>query len=113
MTPQKAPQAPRTPDHDPVGPGVFLDRRIYRRRRLVDALRALPVVALVLFVVPMLITQAGAPVQTAPRLAYIIVAWAALILCVAMLNRRLFHGASSDPEEEALEDAELVEERDP
>jgi hypothetical protein len=70
---------------------VFLARRSYRRRRLIDTARLLPVVGAVLFLVPLL-WEAGAPGAAgalAQRAVYIFAVWFALVAAAAALSRAL------------------------
>lgn len=69
----------------PVPPPVFLERQSYRRRRLMDAARLLPVMGALLFAVPLLwpgADDAGAvdPVPMSHAIRYIFAVWALLIL---------------------------------
>lgn len=76
----------------PVEP-LFLARRTYRRRRLMDALRLLPWLGAALFGLPLLW---GDP-TTAHGLLYLFAVWAVLIVLSAALVRRL----EGDPPSEA------------
>ena len=62
---------------------VYLARESYRRRRLGDAARLLPVFGLVLLFLPGLLNA------TATAMIYIFVVWAVLIVLVAVLSPRL------------------------
>ena len=64
---------------------LFLARQSYRRRRLGDAARVLPIVGTVLFLLPVLWAEAG----TRSGLVYIFSVWALLILVVAPISARL------------------------
>ena len=69
---------------------LFLARGKYRRRRLADAARLLPILGGFLFLLPIL-WQSG-PSQghdTAPDTVYLFAVWAGLILAAGMLSRRL------------------------
>ncbi|MEM7470011.1 MAG: hypothetical protein AAF340_01575 [Pseudomonadota bacterium] len=66
----------------------FLQRSVYRRRRLLDGLRVLPLLGLMLFLLPAVLL-AGGPGTTAIRLIYFFITWAGLILVCALLVRRL------------------------
>ena len=68
---------------------VFLARDTYRRRRLGDAARLLPLFGLVLLALPGLLSASAA------AMVYIFVVWAVLIGLVAILSPRL---ARSEPE---------------
>ncbi|MEM9707692.1 MAG: hypothetical protein AAF871_02795 [Pseudomonadota bacterium] len=61
------------------GPPVYLERRGYRRRRLVDVGRVLPVIGAVLFLLPML--WAGS-MGTGAGLIYLFTIWGLLIVAV-------------------------------
>ncbi len=62
---------------------LFLARESYRRRRLGDAARLVPVLGFVLLLLPGLFTT------TTEALIYIFSVWAILIVAVAFLSRRL------------------------
>jgi hypothetical protein len=74
---------------------LFLARESYRRRRLGDAARLLPLFGLVLLLLPGLLGAA------ASAMVYIFVVWAVLIVLVAVLSPRL---ANSEPETAARTD---------
>lgn len=68
---------------------LFLARETYRRRRLMDAARLLPVVGLGLFLVPLLwIGPSGGP-GTRMGVVYLFAVWAALIAAAGLIARRL------------------------
>ena len=72
----------------------FLHRQTYRRRRLIDAARILPIAGLVLMLVPLLIGIDGAPEaegRTSRVGLYLLGCWAALIVGAAFLSRALSH----------------------
>ncbi|MFV0493337.1 MAG: hypothetical protein ACK5M4_16110 [Pseudorhodobacter sp.] len=76
---------------------TFVARRSYRRRRLRDAARLLPVLGAFLMWLPMLWGQEGTDQRvTGGDLIYIFAVWAALVLCAAILSRRLI-GEADDP----------------
>jgi len=78
---------------------MFLERRTYRRRRLMDAARLLPVVGLLLFMVPLLWalnrTDAAA---TSSTMVYVFAVWAVLIAAAVVLSRALSRVSSDQPE---------------
>jgi hypothetical protein len=78
---------------EPVEP-LFLARRTYRRRRLMDALRLLPWLGAFLFGLPLL-WQAP---ETAAGLLYLFGAWAVLIVLSLALARRLSDDPGGGPE---------------
>lgn len=65
---------------------VFLERRSYRRRRKMDALRMLPIVGLLLWVLPVFWPGANdaagspPPVTMSGAIVYVFVVWCLLIL---------------------------------
>ena len=70
---------------DRRSPAVFLERQSYRRRRLMDTARLLPVLGALLFAVPLMWPRAGeggdvAPLPTSRAILYIFLVWALLIL---------------------------------
>ncbi|TCO68789.1 hypothetical protein [Rhodovulum euryhalinum] len=71
----------------------FLAREGYRRRRLADMARLLPLVGLALFLMPALDARDG---LSAPMLIYLFGAWAGLITVSAILARRLCRSGAMD-----------------
>ena len=86
--------------HEPL----FLARQSYRRRRVEDAARLLPILGVILFLLPLMVGGDIGPV----RLAYVFSAWFLLILSAMLLARHLgkrgAQGAPSRPEPSALSD---------
>ena len=78
---------------------VFLARETYRRRRLADAARLMPVLGSVLFVLPLLWRDDEA--STATGLIYIFSVWVLLIVLAAILSRRLNRDEAQEAEEGA------------
>ena len=81
---------------------VFLEKRSYRHRRMMDALRLLPFLGVALWMMPLLWpmpgeTGEGMPMSTALR--YLFGVWAGLILLCWALWRRTAPG----PRENAAE----------
>lgn len=75
---------------------LFLARQGYRRRRIIDAARLLPIFGTVLFLVPILWDLAGPQepgTEAAPQLAergiYLFTVWAGLVISAAALSSRL------------------------
>ncbi|WP_147110974.1 hypothetical protein [Tateyamaria sp. syn59] len=70
---------------------LFLEKRSYRRRRLKDALRLLPVVGVLLWMVPVLWPSGAShpadptPVAMSSAITYVFVVWVLLILAAAAL----------------------------
>lgn len=67
-------------------PPLFLARQGYRRRRLEDIARLLPVAGLGLFLLPLLDARDG---LGAAMLVYVFAAWFGLLVAAAWLARRL------------------------
>ncbi len=87
------------------GSPVFLERRRYRLRRLMDALRLLPVVGVLLWMFPLLWPSQGAAtidrVPTSQALIYIFTVWIVLIVVSAVMwyrVRSVPQNADPDPE---------------
>jgi hypothetical protein len=79
ITPNNADKQPDSPRTGGVGgAAIFLERSSYRRRRLSDASRLLPVVGLLVMMVPLL-WRAGGEMAMSSAVTYIFVAWAGLI----------------------------------
>ncbi|MEI4486827.1 hypothetical protein V8J36_11555 [Frigidibacter sp. MR17.14] len=77
---------------------LFLARRAYRRRRLMDAARLLPLAALGLWMLPLLWGGPGAP-GAGTRVIYLFAVWAALILGAFALSHRLRDAAEHEAAE--------------
>lgn len=73
---------------EPQGP-VYLERRLYRRRRLSDAARLLPILGAVLFAFPLVWGVEGGAGSTAARGLYLFAVWFCLILAAALIAPRL------------------------
>ena len=69
---------------------VYLERRRYRTRRIIEALKVLPVLGIVLFGVPLLWSEG---VKTSDAMIYFFSVWLALVFAAVWLARRL--GASA------------------
>lgn len=82
---------------DARGP-VFLERRSYRRRRMADFARLLPVIGLVLLMVPLLWTE-GRPdgTRTSHAIYWIFGVWAGLVVATGLLARGAEHGDDAMP----------------
>lgn len=75
---------------------LFLARQSYRRRRLIDAARLVPIFGLALMMVPLLwmTPETG---SLAWRGIYLFAIWAALVIISAFLARRLQALPENDP----------------
>jgi len=80
---------------------LFLAREGYRRRRLADMARLLPIFGLALFSLPLLDAEDG---LSAGMLIFLFVAWFGLILFAAGLARRLCAAGLDSDRAEAPED---------
>ncbi|QFS83803.1 hypothetical protein FIU97_13730 [Roseivivax sp. THAF40] len=86
------------PDDRPVSP-VFFERRTYRRRRLQDAARILPVIGAFAWLIPLLWprgSEDGPPMSQA--LIYMFTVWVLLIVIGAILSRKLTAGDAAEAE---------------
>ena len=79
------------------GSPLFLERRSYRQRRLMDAARLLPLLGVLLWLVPLLWPQRGGPsapadveaVATSNAILYIFGVWVLLALAALFLSLML------------------------
>ncbi len=79
-------------------PPLFLARRSYRRRRIRDGARILPLFGVFLFALPILWSPAGTEAQdTAPDAIYLFCVWAALIVAAALMAPRLADSSADAP----------------
>lgn len=82
---------------------VFLERRSYRRRRMMDALRLLPVFGVMLFMLPIFwpngAEDAGGAVALSTAVKYVFAAWAVLIAAAFGLWRGLWWAQRDDDTE--------------
>ena len=89
-------------------PPLFLERRSYRRRRLIDAARLLPVLGLMLWLVPLLWGIGGRTVSASGAGIYIFAIWVLLILAAAVFAVTLGRNSEAprqiDPETAAEEE---------
>jgi len=91
---------------------LFLERQTYRRRRLMDAARLLPVVAAALILLPVLWAgpDQSEPARTAMGGLYVFVVWLLLILAAALMSRRLIQtDALRDPVPDAVSPEDEVQ----
>lgn len=84
---------------------MFLGRDSYRRRRLTDAARLLPVVGIILFMIPLMWgEQESEAASTARAGLYIFVVWIGLILAGYLLALHLKRTDPEDPSKAERED---------
>lgn len=89
------------PPNRPGSPTVFHERRTYRQRRVMDAARVAPVLALILWMIPLIWPQSGdGTVRSATALIYIFLVWAGVILLTWGLSRLLGHQVDEPPDPE-------------
>jgi len=89
------------PDPPPVAPPpVFLERQSYRRRRLMDAARLLPVFGAALFAVPLLWPSGGGleGVPTSVAIRYVFGVWAGLIVFSVLFGIAARRWSGGDPQ---------------
>lgn len=79
---------------------LFLARAPYRRRRLRDAARLLPVLGVFLFLLPLLWTAEGRVSLNAGDVVYFFSVWLVLIALAAAFAPGLRGGAGADEEED-------------
>ncbi len=79
---------------------LFLERRGYTQKRIIDGARLLPVLGLVLFMVPLIWPKADEDVviESSTSTLYIFAVWFALIFVGGFLAMRV--GAISEPQEQ-------------
>ncbi|TCL09033.1 hypothetical protein BXY66_1075 [Shimia isoporae] len=78
---------------------VFLERQSYRRRRLIDFIRMVPVIGAILWAVPLLwSTEDGESVATSDAVVYVFVVWFGLVVCGGILARALRDGRDGSEE---------------
>lgn len=71
-------------------PPLFLERQNYRRRRVADAARLLPLLGALLFCLPLLWAPQKTPAaDTARGGLFVFAVWAGLIFAAFLLSRRL------------------------
>lgn len=81
---------------------VFVERKTYRRRRMADAARMLPMLGALLFCLPLLWAVEGVP-RTTATMFYLFLIWVALCLVSAVISAQLpfeTDEAQSEPQNE-------------
>lgn len=97
-----------------TGPPLFLARRSYRRRRLMDAARLLPVLGVVLILLPGLWHPAETVVSDTGRGGlYLFAVWIALIVAAFAIARGLGPGLDAEDQPEKGPPGPLPPEGDP
>jgi hypothetical protein len=76
---------------------VFLERQNYRRRRLIDLIKILPLIGMMLWLVPLLWPIDGKErVSSADAMIYIFAIWFVLVIAKSIAARFLFRASDSD-----------------
>lgn len=84
---------------------LFLERRSYRRRRMMDAVRILPLLCTLLFlVVPLMWPKGEAALSLSTAIWYLFVVWVLAILASFGLWRRIRRSATSHQQPDAAQD---------
>ena len=74
----------------PPNKSLFLEQKTYRRRRLHDAARALPILGGVLLTLPLLWSVGDGPeTSNADATLYVFAVWCVLIILTALVSRAL------------------------
>ncbi len=84
---------------------LFLERQSYRRRRLIDMLRMLPVIGMLLWSIPLLWSSGdtvGDRVATSDAIIFIFLVWLSMVSGAGVLARVMKH---SDTDEDKKADA--------
>lgn len=68
---------------------LFLERRSYRQRRLMDAARLLPVLGIVLWAIPLLWAEGDGGMRTSAAILYIFGVWLVLAGLAGIIARNL------------------------
>lgn len=89
---RRADDAPSRPKTSPI----FVERQTYRRRRLVDAARALPVLGVLLWLLPLLWAVPDTPPRASTGLIYVFVIWCGLPLMAGVLIRAMNRRAPAE-----------------
>ena len=72
----------------PDKPAIFLERRRYRKQRLRDVAKMLPILGVVLFFVPLL-WQGDEPASNADAVQFMFGAWLFLIVLTWLIARKI------------------------
>jgi len=78
------------PPRRPVSPAtgrtpLFVEREAYRGRRIRDAIRALPALGLLLWMVPLLWPIRGEPIRSSSALLYLFGVWLLMVVLARLL----------------------------
>lgn len=78
---------------------LFVERQTYRRRRVQDAARFLPVLGIVLMMVPLLWSEGDDGVSMSNAIQYLFVLWGALVAAAMVLSLYLRDDRTADPDD--------------
>lgn len=78
---------------------LFVERQTYRRRRIQDAARFLPVLGIVLVMVPLLWSEGAGGVSMSGAIRYLFTLWAALVGAAMLLSLYLRDDRPGEPED--------------
>ncbi|WP_299690604.1 hypothetical protein [uncultured Tateyamaria sp.] len=97
----------------PLPSSVFLERRSYRRRRMMDAVRLLPIFAALLFMLPLFWPTAPdtpeVPVSMSTAVIYVFLVWLMLICAAYGLWSILWSARPVDvPDPDDSDDGEVA-----
>ena len=80
---------------------LFLERQSYRRRRLIDMIRMLPVIGALLWAIPLLWKSGpDGDVPTSVAIIYLFGVWLGMVLLSAVLARLLKLAETQSPEKD-------------
>ncbi len=74
---------------------IFVERQSYRRRRLADSARFLPVLGLLLWMLPLLWGLDSDGMSTSDALVYVFAVWLGLVAAALLLIRALGRGGDA------------------
>ena len=75
---------------------LFVQPQTYRRRRIMDTVRALPVLGVLLWAVPLLWGTGGVGPSASSALVFVFAVWIGLVGAAAILARRLAREDATD-----------------
>lgn len=78
---------------------LFVERQTYRRRRIQDAARFLPVLGIVLVMVPLLWSEGAQGVSMSGAIRYLFTLWAALVGAAMVLSHYLGEDKAGEAED--------------
>ncbi len=84
---------------------IFLERQTYRRRRLIDWIRMLPIIGLILWLVPLLWPVDGSgQVSTSDAVVYLFAVWFVLVVIKAISSTALARARRAEDAERGKPD---------